>query len=160
MPEIAKSLAGDSATAAVRWPKNAIDPDGKDLVEPVASLLRQLALLESKADVEAGVRPVGGTPYSLQVITAGATSGAKIAGVAASSSSFIGALGSAYAAYNAGELPLKIALVSAVALILAAGVISVALIVRGDVSARAAGNCGGIRGASFGRGTVPSTGRF
>ncbi len=137
MPEVVKGLADDTALQDdVAWPQNAFDADGKDLAKPVSALLRKLALLETKEDAEKGVGPVAGTPYSLQVITAGATSGAKVAGVAASSASFTGALASAWAAARQSQLPLQIALVAAGGLILAAGVIAVAIIVQSDVRAR------------------------
>ena len=130
-------LAEDATESDVRWPQNAVDAEGDDLVEPIATLLRKLALLETKEDVKKGVRPLRGTPHSLQVITAGATEASKVAGIAASSAAVTGAIASAWSAYLATELALKIALVAAAGVIVAAGVIAIAIIVRSDVGARA-----------------------
>ncbi|TCO34669.1 hypothetical protein EV652_102737 [Kribbella steppae] len=58
----------------VQWPGKAVNASGDDLSGPVQQFLRDLRLLEKKSDVAT----VFGTPASLQVITAGATSLGKV----------------------------------------------------------------------------------
>ncbi|HEU4514133.1 MAG TPA: hypothetical protein VFR87_13590 [Nocardioidaceae bacterium] len=56
----------------VRWPGKAYAAEADDLGEPLQQLLRDLHVLEEKGD-EKNLGPFRGTPYSVQVITAGAT---------------------------------------------------------------------------------------
>jgi hypothetical protein len=119
----------------LKWPAHAIDDDAGDLAEPTATLLRGLSVLESAEDANTRTT-VGGTPQSLQVITAGALQATKISGVFAGIGGLSGAATAAWAAFQAEDVSVRVALVGAVAVILAATVIAIALIVRSDVQSR------------------------
>lgn len=124
--------------AKVQWPGGAYDSEADDLSAPITRLLRDLRLLETAADERE--RALLTTPQSLQVITAGATALTKVwAGL-------VGALGGGGAIFAAvkglgagsGDTPLQRAVfVASAALLVAVAALSVAIIIRGDVAARA-----------------------
>lgn len=122
---------------AVQLPGKNVNPEGADLSEPLKQLLSDLNLLEPSTQPTDGVG-VTGTPYSLQVIRAGALAlnkaWATIAGLAGVSG-LITAIGGAWQADHAGS---RVALIAGGSFITAAAFVAVALIVRGDVGARAA----------------------
>jgi hypothetical protein len=129
---------GNAATHAttVRLPGGAIDPAGKDLARPTADLLREVAVLETQADAAHGVT-VAETPQSLQVITAGVLSATKLTGGLTAAGGLGGAVTAFVASFSAQDVALKIALIAAGAVILAAAAIAVARIVSSDVDGRA-----------------------
>lgn len=126
---------------AVKWPGDAAyAADGGDVGEPIRSLLQGLRLLETPAQEREGVKLTQGTPVSLQVLTSGATSIAKWwTGLIAT----IGGGGTVLAAIDnwqadpANDTARSVAILG-VALLGSAVVLSIALIVRADVSGRAA----------------------
>lgn len=127
-----------SKDAAVRLPGNAYDAEGADLGAPVQQLLVDLNVLEKDSD-QGKVGALTGTPFSVQVITSGATAFGK------GWSSIVGFLGGGGAiaagikglGFSSGQ-PLVAAVFTASAGILAAAVaISIAVMVRADVSSRA-----------------------
>lgn len=122
----------------VKWPGRAYSADAEDLGEPLQQLLQDLHVLEREGD-EHDLGPFRGTPYSVQVITAGATALGKgwtaVVG-------FLGGGGALAAGLQglgyASEEPLLAATFTAsAAVLLAAVAVSIAVMVRADVSARA-----------------------
>lgn len=122
----------------VRIPGAPIQSEATDIADPLRVLLVDLGLLESSTDLEKGVSLTGGTPASLQVIKAGALSVTKAWTALTASAGFAGASATLIAAWKAASDNLQIALIGGASLILAATAIAIALIVRGDVGARAA----------------------
>jgi hypothetical protein len=123
----------------VRWPGSAYDGAGDDLSAPVRQLLHDLRLLEKPGDE--GRTNLLKTPQSLQVMTAGTTALSKAwAGLLG----FFGGGGALLTALDGlgasgKDTPLQRAVfVASAAVMLAAVAVSIALIVRGDVAARAA----------------------
>jgi hypothetical protein len=119
----------------IQWPANAIDDAATDLAAPTTTFLQDLYLLESKEDAETGTS-LTRTPYSLQVITAGALDASKISGLLTGIGGVGGAAATAWAAYQAEDVAVRVTLIGAVAVILAAAFLAVALIVRSDVRSR------------------------
>ncbi|NHC43681.1 hypothetical protein [Motilibacter aurantiacus] len=124
--------------ANVTWP-----PADGDLSVPIQGLLKNLELLERREQGPGETKSptvtlVGGTPASLQVITSGATSLAKWMALALGT---VGGGSGAWAAVKGFWLnedeTLRLAYTGAAALILSAVAVSIAIIVRGDVTARA-----------------------
>jgi hypothetical protein len=128
----------------VRWPGKGYDPEGTDLSQPMRQLLVDLNLLENPTpDDKAHWR--FGTPRSLQVITSGASSISKLvvgavggvgglSALATGLNGFFGKVGP-----NNLDTPMvRTAFIVAGALLGAAVAISLAIVVRADVSARAA----------------------
>lgn len=121
----------------VQFPASALNSTGQDIAGPTVKLLQQLELLPIPTDKEKGVSATE-TPYSLQVITAGALKLSKVWAVV------IGAVGGGTAGLTAiqgflgkQDLPIRITYVAGAAAVLAIAAVSVALIVRADVDARA-----------------------
>ncbi|WP_159081573.1 hypothetical protein [Nocardioides sediminis] len=122
----------------VKWPGKAYDPDGPDLGGPLQQLLLDLHVIEKEGD-EDHLGPLKGTPYSIQVITAGATSlgkawSALIALLGGGGAIAAGLRGLGYA--NDDPLMASVFTGSA-AVLLAAVSISIAVMVKADVTARA-----------------------
>lgn len=122
----------------VQWPGAAVNDGGLDLSAPLVGLLQQLNVLEKERELEVGPTAFGGTPASLQVITAGATSVTKwVSGI-------ITALGGGATVWAAlkgfwittSEVQ-RVAYIAAAAVVGSSLAIALALIVRSDVSARA-----------------------
>ena len=124
--------------ATVQFPGKLVDPSAEDLAAPLQQLLRDLGLLESSEDAAKGAKLIDGTPPSLQVIKAGTLSVTKAWATLTASAGFAGALTTLLAAWKAAPDNLQITLVGGASVIIAATAIAIALIVRGDVGARAA----------------------
>lgn len=124
--------------AIVRFPGKLVDPSAEDLAAPLQQLLRDLGLLESSDDAAKGAKLIDGTPPSLQVIKAGTLSVTKAWVTLTASAGFAGALTTLIAAWKAAPDNLQITLVAGASVIIAATAIAIAMIVRGDVGARAA----------------------
>jgi hypothetical protein len=122
----------------VRIPAGIVDADAKDIATPVSDLLTRLELLPEEGDAgDNKVGVVGGTPYSLQVITSGALSLNKWAATAIAALGGSGAITAGLTGFWSGEAtPVRVALVGGLALVLSALAVSVAMIVRGDTLAR------------------------
>lgn len=122
--------------SAVKWPGKAYDETADDLGPPIQQLLVDLHVLEDES--EAGKRTAFRTPFSLQVITAGATAMAKVWPVIITTLGTVGGwslwrgLG-----YDSNDPVPAAAFTLAAGLFAAAVVIGIAVIVRADVSARA-----------------------
>lgn len=124
--------------AIIRWPGIAVDRDANDLRAPVEDLLLTTDLLASEEDEKTGVTPTA-TPYSLQVISAGALALSKIVAAAIASGSVAAAAAAVATFYKNEEVPLRVALVAATGVLLASAVFGIAIIVRSDVQARSRG---------------------
>ena len=114
---------------SVRFPGNAFNGEDSDLGPPIAELLRTVRVLECDGQETT----LKGTPPSLQLLTSGATALAKVWAIV------LGICGSAagvWAAIEAASTDQPV-LVASAAFLGAAGLVSAALVVRGDVSARA-----------------------
>lgn len=124
---------------AVQWPGLAVSHDEQDLLNPVAALLKGLAVLDEKPNETdaTSTKAFEPTPYSMQVISAGALALSStfsrfvawlggLGGIAAGAAGFFADLDAA---------PQAAALAGA-AVLLSAAFISIALIVRADVTAR------------------------
>ncbi len=110
------------------WPPN---------TSPARALLEDLNLLETKDDQLRG-NSLWSTPWSLQVITAGATSATKWVASIGGAAGLMASIGTAVTALNAGDnVPLQLVAVGALAVILSATILAIALMVRADVGARA-----------------------
>jgi hypothetical protein len=127
----------------VRWPGKGYDPEGTDLSQPMRQLLIDLNLLESPAPGEK-VTLRGGTPHSLQVMTSGATSISKLVVAAVGGIGGISALATGLNGFfgkvgpNNLDTPLvRTAFIIAGALMGMAVALSLAIVVRADVGARA-----------------------
>lgn len=125
-------------TESTTWPGAPYSPDAGDFVVPLSAVLKALHVLEDPDEEEE--RSVVNTPFSFQVITAGATAFSR------NWSAIIGALGGAGAitsalkatGYGSAEPVLAAVFTASAAVLLSATVISVALMVTSDVRARAA----------------------
>ncbi|MFG1818323.1 hypothetical protein ACGFIF_31485 [Kribbella sp. NPDC049174] len=120
----------------VQWPGKAVNADGDDLSGPVQQFLRDLRLLEKKSDVA----NLFGTPASLQVITAGATSLGKVwpsivAAIGGGSAIVTGLMGFGVGPDDANVVQRAAFTVSA-SLLASAVAIAIAIMVRADVNAR------------------------
>jgi hypothetical protein len=120
----------------VQWPGKALDANGDDLSGPVQQFLRDLRLLEKKSDVA----NLFGTPASLQVITAGATSLGKVwpsivAAIGGGSAILTGLMGFGVGPDDANVVQRAAFTVSA-SLLASAVAIAIAIMVRADVNAR------------------------
>ena len=126
----------EEANMSVQLPAKIVKADGDDLAAPLQQLLRDLGLLETEDDIKKGVS-LRGTPDSLQLIRAGATSVAKwwtgIAGLAG----FGTAVAALLSAWNAQSSTSKVVLIGGASAILAATVISIAWIIQSDLRSRA-----------------------
>jgi hypothetical protein len=127
----------------LRWPGKGYDPE-KDLSQPMRQLLIDLSLLENPVPGEK-VKWLAGTPLSLQVMTSGASTTVKLVGtaiagvgglstIATGLSGFFGKVG----ADNLDTPLVRTAFIFAGALMGMAVVVSLAIVVRADMSARAA----------------------
>lgn len=128
----------------VRWPGKGYDPEGTDLSQPMRQLLIDLNLLESPATGEK-VNWKAGTPHSLQVMTSGATSISKLVVGAVGGIGGISALATGLNGFfgkvgpdNLDTPLVRTAFIVAGALMGMAVALSLAIVVRADVSARAA----------------------
>ena len=127
----------------VQWPAKAYASEGDDLSAPIKQLLADLRLLENPLGNEK-VSLIKGTPQSLQVMTSGATSIAKLvvalvagggglAAIATGLNGFFGRVGP-----EGLDTPLvRSAFVMGGSLLGAAVVLALAIVVRADVSGRA-----------------------
>jgi hypothetical protein len=126
----------------VRWPGQGFDPEG-DLSKPIGKLLTDLKLLESTVPGEK-VTLTKGTPPGLQVMTSGASSISKLvvaavggigglSAIATGLNGFFGKVGPG----NLDTPMVRTAFIIAGALMGAAVAISLAIVVRADVGARA-----------------------
>lgn len=127
-------MSGDK----VQWPGKAVDANGDDLSGPVQQFLRDLRLLEKKSDVAS----VFGTPASLQVITAGATSLGKVwpsivAAIGGGSAIVTGLMGFGVGP-DGGNVVQRAAFTVSASLLASAVAIAIAIMVRADVNARSA----------------------
>lgn len=117
----------------IKFPGNTYAPHATDLAAPTAELLRALGLLEA-ANATA---TLGGTPESVQVIRAGATTLSKVTtgllaagGVAATWLSYV------QLEWQAAGETVRVAGLIGLALIIAAVAFGIAMIVRADVLGR------------------------
>jgi hypothetical protein len=127
----------------VRWPGKGYDPEGTDLSQPMRQLLIDLNLLESPATGEK-VSLRRGTPHSLQVMTSGATSISKLVVGAVGGIGGLSALATGLNGFfgkvgpdNLDTPLVRTAFIIAGALMGMAVAVSLAIVVRADVSARA-----------------------
>jgi hypothetical protein len=127
----------------VQWPAKGYDPDGADLSAPMKQLLVDLRLLENPGPNEKV--SVTGTPASLQILTAGATSLSKLVVTGVGVLGGLGAVATGLNGFfvkvgpNNLDTPLvRTAFILAGALIAAAVALCLAIVVRADVGARAA----------------------
>lgn len=119
----------------VQWPIEAVG-DSDDLSNPTRELLTSLGFM-AFADDEIESK-VFGTPYSLQVIKAGSLALTKWwTGIIAGVGGVTGLAALIARPWTVADEPVKIAYVAAAAFLLAAVAVSIAIIVRSDVSARA-----------------------
>jgi hypothetical protein len=125
-------------TTNVQWPAQAYASEGNDLSAPIKQLLTDLRLLEDPSE---DVTLVGGTPKSLQAITAGATSLSKWVGVLVAGVGGPGALLVQVQGFRAAlgaDTPLEgAAFLLGGSLLGVAVVLALVMIVRADVSGRA-----------------------
>lgn len=117
----------------VQWPKTTAE----DLAHPARVLLEDLNLLETKQQQEQGTGPWK-TPWSLQVITAGATALTKWVATLGGFAGIAATLTAVISSTQIDTTSIRITLLAAAALIAAVTIFSIALIVRADVTARAA----------------------
>ena len=122
----------------VQFPGVRVDPGGTDLAGPTATYLQELSLLESDADIAQGVSFIHGTPDSLQVISAGALSITKVVSGITATGGMAAVVAAIVRAFTASDVPVQVACIAAAAVVLASTIIAIALIVRCDVSGRAA----------------------
>ena len=122
------------ATGLVKRPGNARDDAASDLGEPVRNLLIGLNMLETTEDVNKNANIQ--TPFSLQVITSGATALGKSWPALIAFLGGGGAIASAIGGYSETGTE-RAVLVASAAFIAASAVIAIAIIVRADVQARA-----------------------
>jgi hypothetical protein len=120
----------------VQWPGDAFAAKGDDLARPIRNLLEHLRLLEEEKPGD--VSFLGGTPASLQVITAGATSMSKWSAgiVTALGGSTVLIAGIKGLPGDADSMQRNVFL-AALAVLLSAIVLAIAVMVRADLSARA-----------------------
>ena len=129
--------------SSVQWPSKGYDPEGADLSKPTQQLLVDLKLLPDPESKEK-VGWIAGTPESLQVMTAGATSISKLVIGAVGSLGGLGALATGLNGFFVGVGPdnldtplVRTAFILGGALIAGAVAISLAIVARSDVTARA-----------------------
>jgi hypothetical protein len=122
----------------VRWPGKAYDAAGEDLGGPIQQLLIDLHVLENEDDHK-DMGPFTGTPFSIQVITAGATALAKVwpGLIALLGGGGAIAVGLEALGYGSDQPAQAAAFTLAAAILGSAVAISIAVIVKADVSARA-----------------------
>lgn len=118
-------------------PADAVDPNGSDLVAPLQTVLRQISVLPKKGEI-AHVGLFGGTPDSVAVIEAGATTFSKAGATA------IGALGgggvilaAVQGFWNGQQGAMRIVLVSCFTGFLIGLLAALAVIISADVRGRA-----------------------
>jgi hypothetical protein len=120
----------------LQLPGQAVNASGKDLAQPTTDFLKDLHLL---ADETAETGPLKGTPYSLQVITAGILTVTKAWGpivAVMGSAGAIAAFRSLKENYIDRNASVQVAVVFSGAIILAATMVAIAIMVRSDVQAR------------------------
>jgi hypothetical protein len=127
---------GRMADDKVQWPSQAVS-QLDDLAAPTKTLLTDLHLL-GEEDQAVNVGPFQGTPYSLQVITSGASALNKVWSSLVGTAGFGSAVAVFVAAIKQQEVPVKAALAGAAGVVLAATAVAIAVIVSSDVRARAA----------------------
>jgi hypothetical protein len=117
----------------VRWPGDTYDAEGSDLGDPLVSLLEQISLIEDPSKEVTAFK----TPDSVQVIRAGATAMSK------GWATFIaaGGVGATIVAalqveWNTAGDTVRVAFMIGMAILLAAISLSIAIIVRADVTSR------------------------
>jgi hypothetical protein len=127
----------------VQWPGAAYSSGEDDLSVPIKNMLKAIRNIGNPAGETQGattngpVTLTGGTPYSLQVITAGASSLTKwwssfVAGLGG-----LGAVGLAIKGIWAEqEVPVQVVSIGSAAVLGSAAFVSVAVIVKADVMAR------------------------
>ncbi|GAB2674031.1 hypothetical protein [Kribbella swartbergensis] len=124
----------------VRWPGKAVNADGDDLSAPVQQFLVDLRLLEKKSESA----NLFGTPASLQVITAGATSLGKVwpmivAAFGGGSAILTGLMGFGVGtdeATGTANVVQRAVFTGSASLLASAVAIAIAIMVRADVNAR------------------------
>jgi preprotein translocase subunit SecG len=122
----------------VQWPGKAVNADGDDLSVPVRRFLVDLRLLEKKSESATLL----GTPASLQVITAGATSLGKVwpalvAAVGGGSAIVTGLMGFGVGAAGTANIVQRATFTVSASLLASAVALAIAIMVRADVNARA-----------------------
>jgi hypothetical protein len=132
------AATGDTTSNVVQLPGVPVDATGDDLAAPIVGLLRQLNMLETPTDVAEGVGPIKGTPQSLQVITAGVLTTTKLIGGITGVGGLGATIATAWGGLQAQELPWKIALIAAAAVLLSATIVALAIIIQSDVAGRSA----------------------
>jgi hypothetical protein len=125
------------------WPSDSLKSLGTELSAPIMELLENIRGLDLPKNRDGGVKDDTltavswkGTPESVQVITAGATAFSKWwAGVVAA----VGGLGAVGTIVNQGldKVAGNPAMMGSLAIIIAAALLSIAIIVRSDLMARA-----------------------
>jgi hypothetical protein len=130
-------------TPIVQWPAKAYATDEKDLSAPIKQLLSDLRLLENPLPGEK-VTWSKGTPQSLQVMTAGASSISKWVAALVAGVGGVGAVATGLNGFfvavgpNNLDTPLvRTAFILGGSVLGAAVVIALAMVVRADVSGRA-----------------------
>jgi hypothetical protein len=127
-------MSGETPEAAT-WPGSPYDLKAKDFTDPLTAVLRELHVLEDKGEGEVTWNK---TPFSYQVITAGATRFSR------NWSTIVGALGGAGTigsiikalGYNSDQPAQAAAFTASAAFLLSATTIAIAIMVRADVGAR------------------------
>jgi hypothetical protein len=134
-------MASDNGQPAVRWPAQAFDHEGDDLAAPMVALSQALRVLEDDEEVREFTDSTTAwkTPASVQVITAGASSFSKwvSAGLAAVGGTPV-VIAAVTGFWQESPDELRITYTASLALLLGASIIALAIIVRADLSARAA----------------------
>ncbi len=122
----------------VQWPGSAYSEAGDDLSPPVRQLLYDLRLLE--LPTEEGKGGVLTTPQSLQVLTSGATALGKgwatLVGLVSGGGAVLTGL-EGLSGVGAGDALQRAVFVASSAVMLAAAAVSVAMIIKADMTARA-----------------------
>jgi hypothetical protein len=132
--------ANMSSTASdlAEWPGTPYAPDAADFIRPLQAVLKELHVLEDTSEKEQ--RSLTKTPFSYEVITAGAMTFSRNWSVIIGALGGVGAITSAIKAAGYGSSqPIQAATFTAsAAFLLAATVVAIAIMVKADVQARGA----------------------
>jgi hypothetical protein len=114
-------------------PGSIVEAEATDLATPTDDLLVRLELLPKEGEQDVG--PFSGTPYSLQVITAGALEINKVAVAIIASLGGVSVIAAWFEAFweEEGD-PVRITLLVGLAILLSAFALAIAMIVRSDVA--------------------------
>ena len=119
----------------VQWPGKAYSQTDADLSAPILAMLKNLANLN--ADDSYNVKFFTGTPYSLQVISSGASSLTKWAATAVGAVGGASAIGAAIKVFwTSNPTSVQPVLIASLAILGAAAFLAVAIMVQADVRAR------------------------